>query len=108
MGLAQEKCEACHVPQAPLSQEEAQELHQQVKDWALKENVLEREFKFEDFDEAMDFVNDVAALAHDADHHPDIHISYNRVRLELTTHKIKGLSRNDFVLAARIDQLIVS
>ncbi len=107
MGLAQEKCEVCHVPQSPLSREEAQELLKQIKDWTLRENSIEREFKFNDFNEAMDFANDVAALAREADHHPDILISYNRVRLELTTHKIKGLSRNDFVLAARIDQLVI-
>lgn len=54
----------------------------------------------------MAFVNRVAAVAEEQRHHPDIRISYNKVRLTLSTHKIGGLSRNDFILAAKIDRLI--
>ncbi len=107
MSLAEQRCEPCHVSQQPLSQEEAGELRKQVSsEWELKENSIERQFRFDDFEEAMDFVNDVAAIAQEEDHHPDIHISYNKVRLELTTHNIGGLSRNDFIVAAKIDQLV--
>ena len=66
---------------------------------------IKREFKFKDFKEAIGFVNKVAALAESEGHHPDIHIFYNRVVLELTTHAVGGLSENDFILAAKIDQL---
>ena len=68
--------------------------------------MIERQFRFKDFREAIAFVNKVADLAESEGHHPDIFISWNKVRLTLTTHKIGGLSRNDFVLAAKIDELL--
>ncbi len=106
MSSAQAKWEP-EEPEGPMTQEEARQHHRKVREWTLREGLLEREFEFEDFDDAMDFVNDVASLARDADHHPDIHISYNKVRLELTTHKLQGLSEQDFDLASQIDQLIL-
>lgn len=77
----------------------------EIPGWILKENSIEQEFLFKDFRESMDFVNKVAEEANQEDHHPDIHIFYNKVRIELTTHKIKGLSKNDFILAAKISAL---
>ncbi len=77
----------------------------EIPGWILKDNSIEREFLFKDFRESMDFVNKVAEAANQEDHHPDIHIFYNKVRIELTTHKIKGLSKNDFILAAKINAL---
>jgi 4a-hydroxytetrahydrobiopterin dehydratase len=62
-----------------------------------------KEFKFVDFIGAINFVNLVADIAEEEGHHPDIHIFYNKVRLELSTHAIGGLSENDFILAAKID-----
>jgi 4a-hydroxytetrahydrobiopterin dehydratase len=56
-----------------------------------------------DFRQAMDFVNSVAAIANEQDHHPDVFISYNKVQFTLSTHKIGGLSLNDFIVAAKID-----
>ena len=67
--------------------------------------LLKGRLQFKDFKEAMKFVNKVAEAAEQEGHHPDIHIYYNKVRLELTTHKIKGLSENDFILAAKINAL---
>ena len=64
-----------------------------------------REFMFKDFKEAMAFVNKVAAVAESENHHPDIYIFYNRVRLELSTHETGGLSENDFTLAKKINEL---
>lgn len=64
---------------------------------------LQHEFKFKNFKEAMRFVNKVAELAEIEGHHPDIHIFYNRVTLELWTHAIGGLSENDFIMAAKIE-----
>jgi 4a-hydroxytetrahydrobiopterin dehydratase len=103
MTLADETCRADVVALSPA---EIDRLAEQVPDWPQKEQALEREFLFEDFEEAMDFVDNVADLAAEEDHHPDIWISYNRVRLTLSTHKVGGLSRNDFILAAKIDQMI--
>lgn len=63
-----------------------------------------RTFTFKDFKEAMVFVNQVAAIAEEEGHHPDIYIFYNTVKLELSTHNIHGLSGNDFILAAKINE----
>jgi len=82
--------------------EEAEALMEQAPGWELEEDKLSRRFKFRDFREAMAFVNRVADLAEEEGHHPDIHIFWNRVQLDLTTHAIKGLSENDFIMAAKI------
>jgi len=71
----------------------------------LKNGRIEKSYRFRDFKEAMRFVNRVAELAESEGHHPDIYVSWNRVRLSLTTHSIGGLSDNDFILAAKIDRL---
>lgn len=63
------------------------------------------DFVFSDFNEAMYFVNEVAALAEGENHHPDIHIRFNKVKVELTTHSVGGLSENDFILASKIEFL---
>ena len=88
--------------------DQARQLMDQVPGWELEENEpkLTRRFRFKDFAGSMDFVNRVAALAEAEGHHPDFHISWNRVRLDLTTHAIKGLSENDFIMAARINEIV--
>ena len=86
-----------------LSEVEVAKLLSEVPQWAFKDRAIEREFKFRDFKEAMEFVNKVAALAEAEDHHPDICISYNKVQVTLSTHKVGGLSCKDFILAPRIN-----
>jgi 4a-hydroxytetrahydrobiopterin dehydratase len=105
MKLSQQKCEACSVGEPPLSRKEALELLREIPLWALKGNAIEREFEFDDFPGSIAFINTVAEVAEEQGHHPDIFIYYSRVRLHLSTHKIDGLSKNDFILAAKIDQL---
>jgi len=104
--LAEQKIEPPQAGMKPLPRGEAEKLATEVPQWTLKDNAIEREFKFKDFLEAIDFVNEAARVAQAADHHPDIHISYNKVRLEFSTHKIGGLSKNDFILAAKVDKLV--
>ena len=106
MKLAEQACKPVRSGTAPLSREDAQALQLQVPTWSLSEKEIRREFRFKDFRQAMDFVNGVASIANDQDHHPDIFISYNNVRLTLSTHKIGGLSLNDFIVAAKIDLLV--
>jgi len=77
-----------------------------VPGWERKGDAIGKEFIFEDFNEAMGFVNGVARLAEAADHHPDIGISYNKVKIELTTHDAGGLTEKDFLLAKGIDRLV--
>ncbi len=76
----------------------------ELKDgWDLHEGKLRHWFNFKDFAETMVFVNTVAKIAESEGHHPDMHVSYNKVLVELWTHAIHGLSENDFILAAKID-----
>jgi len=105
MKLAEQSCKPVQAGTAPLSQKEAEDLIREIPQWSLSERSIQRESRFKDFRQAMGFVNDVASIANDQDHHPDILISYNKVRLILSTHKIGGLSLNDFIMAAKIDQL---
>ncbi len=106
MNLADQECSSYEFDNHPLQETAAKELLREVPQWTLKEKGIERVYPFNDFRQAVEFVNKVAAVAERQNHHPDIPISYNRVTLTLSTHKIGGLSRRDFILAARIDLLI--
>lgn len=88
----------------PLTAEEIEKYLPEVPGWEVLENKkIRREFKFKDFKDAMAFVNKVADLAEREGHHPDIFIhGWNKVRIDLATHAIGGLSENDFILAAKI------
>jgi len=88
----------------PLSATEAATLLNTVPAWKIEAAELTRTFAFADFLAALHFVNQVAVLAEEAAHHPDIDIRYNRVRLGLSTHDAGGLTAKDFDLAARIDK----
>ena len=78
----------------------------EVPAWiVIDDKKISRGFKFNHFNQAIFFVNKVADLAEAEGHHPDIHIFYNKVSLELSTHAIGGLSENDFILATKIDRL---
>ena len=105
MLLTEKKCRPCSAGTPPLTREQAKDLAKDTPDWYIADDMIWREFKFEDFQQAMGFVEEIADLAEDEGHHPNIHICYNRVKLECTTHKIGGLSENDFILAAKIDKL---
>ncbi|PIR68629.1 4a-hydroxytetrahydrobiopterin dehydratase [Candidatus Nomurabacteria bacterium CG10_big_fil_rev_8_21_14_0_10_35_16] len=103
--LLKKKCVPCEGGMEPLKQEEVFGLMEQIDGWNVDGDfkVIFKEFKFKDFIGATNFVNQIAEIAEEEGHHPDIHIFYNKVVLELTTHAIKGLSENDFILAAKID-----
>jgi len=88
-----------------LSEVEIQELLRREPDWALAGGMLVRDWQFESFAEAMAFVNQVAALAEKADHHPDIDIRYNKVHLALESHDAGGLTRRDDLLTAEIGEI---
>ena len=105
MELSERKCAPCEGESDVIAPDKARELSHQIPDWQLKERSLERTFEFSDFAEAMDFANEIADIAKMENHHPDLHISWGKVKVELSTHKIGGLSQNDFVVAAKIDRL---
>ena len=74
-----------------------------LQGWERDDDEIEKEFRFDGFDASMAFVNRVADLAREADHHPDISIKYNRVKLTLSTHSEGGITEKDFALAAKIE-----
>lgn len=89
-----------------LSGEDAQYQAQFVSQWKLNEKSIERTVTMKDFRDAIDFVNRVANVAQAQDHHPDICIYYNKVKLENSTHRLGGLTLDDFILASAIDQVV--
>lgn len=100
-------CEPCSLGTPPLEGDALDVLYTEIdQTWQLENNlVLVRKFKFKDFKEALEFVNRVGEIAEAQGHHPDIELGWGRVIVRLTTHKIHGLSRNDFIMASRIDAL---
>jgi 4a-hydroxytetrahydrobiopterin dehydratase len=99
--------ENCLPPEglSALTAAEAAALAPEVPGWTSADQTLTREFTWPSFPEAVAFVNRVAEVAQAQDHHPDICISYRKVRLTFTTHKLGGLSRNDFIMAAKVESL---
>ena len=105
MNLSERSCVPDTEGAPALSADRARELLLELPGWTIvtEEPKLRRQFKFRDFPSAMEFVRKVAEIAEEQDHHPDIHVHYDRVALELWTHAIGGLSENDFILAAKIN-----
>jgi len=105
--LAQQRCRP--LSGSPLSSMAQQAMLTQVQGWALDPGVpggvLHKTFTFPDFHRTMAFVNAVAWVAHEQDHHPDLTVSFNRCTLRWATHSVGGLSLNDFICAARVDAL---
>jgi 4a-hydroxytetrahydrobiopterin dehydratase len=106
--LARRKCIPCEGKVKPLSREQAAVLLPEIPTWQLSEDgkSISREYSFTTFVRAISFVDKVADIAEFEGHHPDIHLSYTNLRLVLATHAIKGLSENDFILAAKIENII--
>jgi 4a-hydroxytetrahydrobiopterin dehydratase len=105
--LSEKTCVPCRGGVEPLTEPEMSLFLKQLSpDWTVVEGKrLERTFKFKNFKEALDFTNKVGRLAEDRQHHPDIYLSWGKVKIELWTHKIGGLHENDFILAAAIETL---
>jgi 4a-hydroxytetrahydrobiopterin dehydratase len=107
MDLTQKKCVPCEAGTKPFDKGEVAAMLKNVQGWAPGEDgrSIVKQFSFHNFLEAMDFANKVAPLAEREGHHPDLCISWGKVVVELSTHKIRGLSENDFILASKLDQL---
>ncbi|MBI2355765.1 MAG: 4a-hydroxytetrahydrobiopterin dehydratase [Candidatus Doudnabacteria bacterium] len=103
--LTHRKCVPCESGMPPMAPDEVKKYLTQVKSWYSDDKKIWKEFKFKNFVETMGFVNKVALLAQEEGHHPDMFVAYSRVKVELWTHAIGGLSENDFILAAKIDML---
>jgi len=104
--LRKEKCTACRRDSPRVTEHEINELKPQLPEWMLLERdgiqQLERVFRFRNFAEALTFTNRVGSIA---GHHPAILTEWGRVTITLWTHKIRGLHRNDFIMAAKLDSL---
>jgi 4a-hydroxytetrahydrobiopterin dehydratase len=105
--LAAKSCEPCRGGIAPMTADAAKSHLGQVPGWELTADAtrIERCFAFGNFGEALDFVNKVGELAEAEGHHPEIHFGWGYCRIEIFTHKIGGLHQNDFILAAKINDL---
>jgi 4a-hydroxytetrahydrobiopterin dehydratase len=105
--LAKRECKQCDGGTAPLKGEALKKLQQQLDGgWQVAEQKrLEKQFKFPDFRQALDFTNRVGEIAEEQGHHPDIFLTYGEVRIQIWTHKAGGLTESDFVLAAKIAEL---
>lgn len=105
--LAAKQCVPCKGGVPPLKGDALRKLLAQLANgWQLvNEHHLEKEYKFKNFREALDFTNRVVELAEQQNHHPDILLAWGRVKLSIWTHKIDGLTESDFVFAAKADQV---
>lgn len=106
MKLTEQKCMACEGGVLPFSGEEVIILLKQVPGWVLLDDkkTISKKYLWKDFKEALLFVNNVGNIAENEGHHPDIHLTnFKEVRVDLSTHAIDGLSQNDFIVAAKID-----
>ena len=103
--LTQKKCKPCEGGVAPLVSDAASQLLQQLDGWQLQDKQINKRYTFKNYYQTMAFVNAVAWVSHQEDHHPDMIVGYNRCDITYTTHAIGGLSENDFICAAKVDKL---
>src|SRR5690625_3598405 len=107
MSLTAKVCTPCQGGIDPMTQQEAEAMMPQVPNWQLAESAkrIVRCYNAKDFAEALAFVNEIGRIAEDEGHHPDIKFGWGYVTVEIFTHKIGGLHENDFILAAKINEL---
>lgn len=109
MSLAEMKCEACRADAPKVTDQELKELMAEIPDWQVevRDGVmqLERQFSFNNFRQALAFTNQVGELAEDVGHHPSLLTEWGKVTVTWWTHKIRGLHKTDFIMAARTDTL---
>jgi 4a-hydroxytetrahydrobiopterin dehydratase len=109
MDLKSQKCVPCEMGGLPLNQERIKILMAEIPEWELLEEdgvqKIKSDFKFPDFKEALYFVDRIGAAAEEEDHHPRLVLEWGKVGVWWWTHKVKGLHQNDFILAARTDEI---
>jgi 4a-hydroxytetrahydrobiopterin dehydratase len=106
--LTEKSCKPCEGGVSPLNVDESRTMLAQLKGWALSDDSksIQQDFRFKNYYQTMAFVNAVAWVAHQDDHHPDMEVGYNHCAVTYSTHAIGGLSENDFICAAKIDTLL--
>ena len=111
--LAKRKCLPCRKGEPPLTDSQIEDYLKKVSDWQIKISgnedkalkAIYKKLRFKDFRKVMDFLGEIARVAEDENHHPDFCVHYNKIEFTLYTHAIGGLHENDFILAAKIDQI---
>ena len=108
--LIDKKCKPCEGGVNPLDVSEIHKYQKKVDGWNIIKNekdifFLEKNFKFKNFKDSQNFVNNVGKISEEEGHHPDIIFGWGYAKINITTHAIEGLSENDFILAAKIDQI---
>ncbi|MEJ2722064.1 MAG: 4a-hydroxytetrahydrobiopterin dehydratase [bacterium] len=106
--LAKKQCVPCMGGVPPLEGGEIKRLLDELgNDWiVVEDHHLEKEYRFDDFEQALAFTNRVGKLAEEQGHHPDVHLAWGKVKLLIWTHKIDGLTESDFILAAKADEVL--
>ena len=109
--LKDKKCVPCEGGVIPFDISEIQKYQKKVDGWDISKDIkekffLNKKFNFNNFIESQEFINKVGEISEDEGHHPDISFGWGYAEIKITTHAIEGLSENDFILAAKIDQLV--
>jgi len=109
--LLNKKCLPCEGGVLPFDISEIHKYQKKVDGWDLKKKIksfyfLEKNFIFKDFINSQNFINKVGEISNNENHHPDISFGWGYAKIAITTHSIEGLSENDFILAAKIDQIL--
>lgn len=105
--LTEQTCKPCEGGVKPLNSNDAATMLGQLSGWTLSDDntAIRQDFRFRNYYQTMAFVNAVAWIAHQEDHHPDLEVGYNHCLIQYSTHAVSGLSQNDFICAAKIDTL---
>lgn len=103
--LREKRCLPCEGGVAPLAMPDIERLMKDLVGWDVVDNVLHKTYSFHNYYETIAFVNAIAWVAHQEDHHPDLEVGYRTCRVRYSTHAIGGLSENDFICAAKVDAL---
>jgi 4a-hydroxytetrahydrobiopterin dehydratase len=106
--LSQKRCKPCEGGTRPLNPEEVKNYLGKLPGWEYRDDWIEKTFTFKNYYPTMAFVNAVAFIANQEDHHPDMEVGYKTCKVKYTTHAIKGLSENDFICAAKVNELLES
>jgi 4a-hydroxytetrahydrobiopterin dehydratase len=104
--LLKKKCAACKPGAKPLSEAEVRKALAELPGWELAGNEVRKTFPFSNYYETMAFVNATAWISHHEDHHPDLEVGYNKCRVRYSTHSIGGISENDLICAAKVEELM--
>lgn len=103
--LHEKNCASCNGEITKFNDTEIQNHLKEINNWQFKDDFIFKEFKFKNFSNTLDFVNEIGALSEAQNHHPNIEFTWGYLKISIQTHTINGVCENDFILAARIDQL---